>query len=121
DVGFAAACGAVQARRLYRTLPVNFLAPKKTRPKSNLPRRYALAGAAAAALITAGVAGFYFLAVGEKESQIQELQAQVSRNNKTIDAFADTEKKLDAINAWVGNEVVVLDELYDLTAHFPDR
>jgi hypothetical protein len=116
----AAAVGLLQARMRSPELPVNFLAPKKDIPKPNRARRYALIGGAAAAALLLLVSGSYLYASSERASRIAELQADIAAKKKQLDTFADVEKRLDAVHAWAGSEVVVLDELYDLIARFPD-
>jgi hypothetical protein len=113
--------GLIQAAAARKKLPVNFLSPKEPKPPVNRKRQYMIAAAAAVLLVVGGVGLKYYLAVAEREETLRALNAKKAELTKQVAGFADTEKRLEAIQAWAGGEMVVLDELYDLVARFPDQ
>lgn len=116
----AAPLGAAQATHLWRKLPIDFQAPKKNQPKPNKRRFYAITGGAAAAGLFVLVGAFYWLASAEVDDTLSRLQAAIADKKKAIGAFGNLEERYTAISNWAGSEVVMLDELYDLAARFPD-
>jgi hypothetical protein len=118
---FAGALGMVQARVLHGRLPVDFLAPKKPRPPVNRKKHYLIAAAALLLVLLVGVGVAYGLMAASRDGQIEELAAKNEALDKEIKAYGDVDKRLEAIDAWSGQEMVVLDELYDLVAEFPDQ
>src|SRR3954466_16409904 len=77
-------------------------------------------GSAAAAPLVALVTAGYLLSASNLDSQIADLQTDIAAKKKQLDAYADVEKRLDAVHNWANTEMVLLDELYDLVARFPD-
>jgi hypothetical protein len=118
---FAGALGMVQAVLAHRKLPVDFLAPKKPRTPVNRKRIYVIAAAALVLALLGGTAAAYGLAVSSRNRQIEELAAQNEAKEKEIKAYGDVDKRLEVIDSWAGQEMVMLDELYDLIAQFPDQ
>lgn len=112
----AAAAGLVLARK---PLPVNFLDPKRTLPPpSRKPLYYALATAVAVVFLVGLI--IYWMELARRQTRLEELQIAKQSLQKQIEALGDAEKKLETITAWASSDVVVLDELYDLIAGFPD-
>jgi hypothetical protein len=68
-----------------------------------------------------GVGGIYGLAVKSRNDQIEALQEENASIKKQIEGYGDLDKRLEAMNAQYAGELVMLDELYDLIARFPDR
>ena len=114
------AIGAVQAATYFPKQPVNFVQPKKNQPKPNKRRIYYIGAAAAAAGILLLGGGFYFLTAAEQSFEINRLQGQISEKKKELATFGNLEEKSKVISEWAGQEMIVLDELYDLAARFPD-
>ncbi len=117
--GFAGGLGVVQAHG--RRLPIDFLHPKQAQTKDTTKRWYGIAAAVAAVLLVAGAFTAHRLAVSSRTSRIDELQQENARLVKQVGAFGDVDKRIEKINEWAGGEMVILDELYDLAAHFPDQ
>src|SRR5262249_52350784 len=74
-----------------------------------------------ALLLLLGVGGGYGLAVKSRNDQIELLQAENANVKNQIQGYGDLEKRVEAMNAQYAGELVMLDELYDLIARFPDR
>jgi Tfp pilus assembly PilM family ATPase len=118
----AAYAGAVGLVRLWSDggkLPVNFVAPKEPKPavNPNRPKFVIAAGLALLALILVGFAGMVM--ARERQEEVEQLKAQkVALENKIKELQPDL-RNLAALNEWGEGAVPVLDELYDLSAHFP--
>ena len=117
---FAGAVGLLQHWVHNKKLPVDFLQPKKPAPPTGR-RRKVLAGLAAVVLIAATVGTWYGVGTHKRTKQIEELQQSKSLVERRIAAFGDTAKRIQAIRDWHKYDVALLDELYELIAHFPDR
>jgi hypothetical protein len=118
---FSGALGMVQAVRAHRRLPVDFLAPKKPRPPVNRKRLYIIAAAAVILALLGGVGAAYGLAISSRNDQIEELAAKNDTLEKEVKAYGDVDKRAEALDAWAAQELVVLDELYELIVQFPDQ
>ncbi len=119
--GFAGVLGLAQAALSGKRPAVDFLKPKEAHPKDPRKKRYALAAAAAGVLLVLGAAILYGFAVSARNERIEELQSGNARLVKQIGGFGDVDKRMERISEWAGGEMVVLDELYDLVAHFPSQ
>lgn len=117
---FAGALGLIHERAAGKPA-VNLAIPKQAAPPTNRRKHAWLAGLAAAALLLAGVGVTYGVVSSGKTKEIKELQRQKADLKKQIDSFAEMEERLKGVNAWAGTEMVMLDELYDLIAYFPDQ
>lgn len=120
STAFAGALGILQERARGK-LAVNLLAPKQPPPPSNAKKRYVLASIAALALLAIGLAIFFSVLNSGRKSDILTLTQRRNELDKQIKSYADMEKRLDAINDWSAGELVVLDDLYDVIAKFPDQ
>lgn len=116
---YAPAAGLVQARGLFKPLPVNFQSVKQVVVKPPRTRLYALVGGAVAAGLVALVGLWYAWSHWELNQQLADLQAEIDATKKLIDAYGETDKQLAAVETWASSDVVVLDELYELIARFP--
>jgi hypothetical protein len=117
---YAVACGAAQTVKVFRKLPVNFLAPKRVMQRPNRSRTYGTIAAIAAAVLVVVGGGLYWTMTSSSDSEIATLQARIKEKRKTEESLAEIEKQHAAITAWSGMDVVILDEIYDLIAAFPD-
>lgn len=114
------ALGAVQAKQIWPKLPVDFAAPKKDVPKPNRKRFYAIVGGSLAAGLGLLGGAFYLFNSLEKEAKIKELQDHISQLNTNIAGYGNVEERLADIRRWQDHNLVLMDELYDLSAWFPD-
>jgi hypothetical protein len=118
--GFAGAAGLLYAQATPSGLPVNFAQPKEPRPEKNPnQKRYALAAAVAAAvfLLAVAAAAVHLQYLSHKQDN---LQAQLDSLDSQLKSMADDDARYKAVEEWRRYEVSWLDELYDLTAVFPD-
>jgi len=109
---------ALRARSLE--LPINFLSPREPKPVSDPGKRLlALIGVAAALLLVGGLAIGLFI-VNQRSSTLTALRNQKSGLDDDIKKLDDSVKRVKAVKDWEAKGISWLDELYDLTARFPD-
>jgi hypothetical protein len=117
---FAGAAGLLHLRVRGRELPINFVRPREPRPPRDPNRRVLiLAGALAGALVVGGAALAY-TRVGAKNREVARLVAERTDLDQQLLVLDQEKKRGEALDAWLGGEVVYLDELYDLTAAAPE-
>ncbi len=114
------AAGAIQAKQIWPVWPINFAAPKKDVPKPNRKRFYAIVGGSIAAGIGLLGGGFYLMNVLEKQARITEKQNEISQLKTDVASFGNLEERVADIRKWQQQDVILLDEIYDLSAWFPD-
>jgi Tfp pilus assembly PilM family ATPase len=118
---FSGLVGLVALRARSGELPVNFLAPREpSRTKTDPNKKMLVWVGIAAALVFATVMGLGFFKVTMKANEIEALRAQKKDLENDIAVHADTMKRAGIVKEWENKNVCWLDELYDLTYHFPD-
>jgi hypothetical protein len=117
---FAALVGLLHLQGSRGGLPVNFASPKQPRPPEDPNRRKVFLGAAVAAAVLLAVGLLGFLEISKLDQQIKAKTATNRELDEQLKAFEDDDKRVKAIGAWADQDVVWLDELYDLTDRFPD-
>jgi hypothetical protein len=115
---FAGAMGLLFLRAASNELPVNFVSPRQPKPPSN--PNYRLIRLAAVAAVTLFVCLF---ALGwvlrqNKARELTAIQADLQSVEKQLAETRANAKRLKEIDDW--DNVVWLDELYDLTARIAD-
>jgi hypothetical protein len=120
DVRFAAACGLLQRTSQGKHLPLDFRHPKKGEPPKSMTRQYGRLGALAGVLLVLLLGGLYFAFANSLDTQIEELQDKVAAQNKRNKEMGDVEQHMNALAEWADREIVILDEVYELVAAFPD-
>lgn len=117
---FAGAVGLIALKARSTPLPINFLEPRQPSAKSDPGKRLiALVGIAAALILVTGLVVGLFL-VSRKGSDVVALQNQKRDLDEEIKKLDDVSKRIKAVKDWEDKGVNWLDELYDLTARFPD-
>ena len=107
---------AVEARR--GAAAIDFLHPRKTLAPPNRRRTLALAGAAAAVLLSFG--GYRaWSSLAEIDAQNESLSAELDRLDEQFKRAGKQQRLIQAINEWGENDVNWLDELRDLSLRFP--
>lgn len=118
---FAGAVGLAALWSKPGDKPVNLTAPKRTQaPASAMQQRGVIYGAVAAlaAVILIGIMT-YVLSV--KRGEVATLTAQKLLQEQQLRDTAQERAELDAYKEWEQTAVPWLDEIYDLTARFPDQ
>lgn len=117
---FAGAAGLIALRGLNRPLPINYLQPREPKPPRDPNRRaMAWAGGIAAAILLCLVA-FGWSRLSAKDKELAALVEARSDLDRDLVALDQDDRRYKAIQEWRDNEVVWLDELYDLTAAVPN-
>lgn len=117
---FAGPVGLMALRARSPELPLNFLSPREPKPVSDPNKRLlGLIGVAAAILIVGGLLLGLFI-VNQKQSREQSLAKQKAELEEDLKKLDDVQRRVKAVKDWEDKGVNWLDELYDLTARFPD-
>jgi hypothetical protein len=117
---FAGAAGLLHLRGRGRELPINFVKPREPKPPRDPNRRVLVLAASAVGLLALAAAGFGYTRVAAKDREIAQLQADKNDLDDALLKLDQDERRINAVDYWLKSEVVWLDELYDLTARFPD-
>lgn len=117
---FAGAAGLFQLRGIGRELPIDFVHPREPKPPRD-PNKRALgwaAGIVAALLLALALLGWSRLSAKDREmTALQEAKSDLDRDLVALD---QDDRRFKAVQDWRDNEVVWLDELYDMTAAVPN-
>jgi hypothetical protein len=117
---FAGAAGLLHLQGRGRGLPVNFVKPREPKPPRDPNRRlYTLAACAAAVLVLA-VGGWGYSKVAAKDKKLRELVDERADLDQQLIVLGQDETRLKELDKWTGSDIPWLDELYNLTARFPD-
>ncbi|HEX5269476.1 MAG TPA: hypothetical protein VFW33_03265, partial [Gemmataceae bacterium] len=101
-------------------VPVNFTSPKQPKPPEDPNRRKVALGALVAVAVVAAVGLLAFLEISKMDRQLKLQRAINADLDLQLKAYEEDDKRVQAIGAWAEQDVVWLDELYDLTDRFPD-
>lgn len=118
--GFAGAVGLLHCQADRREMPVNFVHPKQPTAPSDPNRRRILIAAAAACLALAVLGGFGVYQLYAKQQEIDRRQGELTALDARLNRLKEDVTKHDAVQDWVKPQITWLDELYELTAMFPD-
>ncbi len=117
---FAGAIGLLQGYAGRRALPINFVQPKQPRPPQDPnKRKLAMAAAVVGILLLAGL-GYGYKKLSDEGDKLQGLLKDKADVEQQLAALEDQVKRVKAFDEWTGNSVVWLDEIYDVTADFPN-
>lgn len=118
---FAGAVGLLQSYAGRRALPINFVQPKQPRPPQDPnKRKLAMAAAVIGILLLAGLA-YGYKTLAEQSAELERLVRDKYDVEQQLAALEDKTKSVKALDEWTGGAVVWLDELYDVTADFPNN
>jgi Tfp pilus assembly PilM family ATPase len=115
---FAGVAGLLYCRAESKQLPINFVQPRQPRVKKDLNLRPVLLCAALLIVLLVGGALYRQSAFAAANAQLRELEAERSDWDKQLLKVREDSKQLKALDDW--DNVVVLDEIYDLTQRIPD-
>jgi Tfp pilus assembly PilM family ATPase len=117
---FAALIGLFAYALRPSTLPVNFLAPHEPRVARDPKQQQQITIAAAVGLLLVGAIAFGRWKVADKDTEIERLTAAINDAEEETKRLDPAWKEYKAVADWQNSGVNWLDELYDLTARFPD-
>ena len=110
--------GMVRSASLGRTPAIDFLNPRKPRPRVNLRQRIMLA--TAAVFLLAGSGGFLLWSqLAEADQDIARLTTRRNELNALVKRVKSKQKLHQALTAWNQSRISWLDELRDLALRLP--
>jgi uncharacterized membrane protein YgcG len=115
---FAGAAGVLHARARSGGLPINFLEPREPKPERSFPRLAVLAGVLLILLVGGGLAVGPRYIRERQQARLKELRTRDTKAKNELFAEEAKRKKLQALGDW--DNVVWLDELYDLAERIPN-
>jgi len=117
---FAGLSGLAYLRARSSELPINFVEPRQPKVATDPGKRLlGMVAAAAAVLLVVGlIAGRYI--VSKRSEELRILQVKKVDLEESIGKLEDVSKRVKGVKEWEDKGVNWLDELYDLTARFPD-
>lgn len=113
---FAGAAGLLHLQARGRVLPVNFVSPREPRAAADPHQRTKTIAVAAALALALGLGGLGYSRLAAKDAAIAELNRTKSEIDAELQTRDSDDRRLKALDDWLANQVVVLDELYELTA-----
>src|SRR5262249_20310640 len=118
--GFSGAVGLLYAQAQKAGLPINFVKPKEPKPPKDPNRRRVLVAAVVAAALLLGIVVFGYAQIAAKENELRALGLQKTELDAQLLQLGEDAQRIKALNDWNNNQVVWLDELYDLADNVPD-
>jgi hypothetical protein len=117
---FAGVSGLAYVYGRGKGLPINFVKPREPKPPADPNRRVLTLAAVAAGvfLLVGGIAGY--VTVAAKSSEVERLVKEKDNLDKQLKAVEQDEARIAAVDQWQKSEIVWLDEIYNLTARFPE-
>ncbi len=115
-----ALAGLVELFARTRTLPVNFAHPREPKPPRDPNRRIMILAGALAATLLLGMVILGWSRLAAKDRIIRDLSDARSDLDRELVLLDQDDRRFKAVKEWQENEVVWLDELYDLTAATPN-
>lgn len=119
--GFTGAVGLIRGWGERQELPVNFVAPKEAKPVVNPNKRkltlFAVAGCVCLlAMIFVGstIMDGWAAELADAKQHLESVETKLKSLQPDAKAYA-------AVAEWHASAVPVVDEIYDITAHFPYR
>lgn len=117
---FTGPVGLIALRARSPELPINFLAPREPKPISDPNKRLLGLIAVAASLLLFGGLAIGRFVVSEKGDKVAKMQMEKNELDDEIHKLDDSSKRVKGVKDWEEHGINWLDELYDLTARFPD-
>jgi Tfp pilus assembly PilM family ATPase len=115
---FAGAAGLLHAQA-GAGLPINFVRVKQPGPQRDPhKRRLVLAAAVAGLLVAAGI-GWCWKVLADRDAELQGLNLVKADLDRQLVPLEEDAKYLKGVGDWTDNDVVWIDELYDLADRFP--
>lgn len=117
---FAGIAGLLHLYGKGKGLPINFVRPREPKPPADPNRRLmAWAGIAAGVLVlAAGIVGYSVVA--SKNRDVVRLTKEKAELDEMLLTLDQDERRIAAVDQWQKSEIIWLEELYNLTARFPD-
>lgn len=118
---YTAAIGLCQRWSEKPELGINFVSPKEPRPAENPRKRQKVLAAVVAAIVVVFLFVFGNMVLADKRSQIQRKVAEKIALENRLKTMAQENLDITALKDWDNTSISWIDELYDLTARFPNH
>lgn len=118
--GFVSAVGLLSARAERAELPINFAQPKKPKPPRDANKTRLVAAGVAAAAVLVGTVVYCGGVLAEKQRQLDLASLRETNVKRQLSLLEEDANRIALLDEWNQAGIVWLDELYDLTARFPD-
>ncbi|HEV2946733.1 MAG TPA: hypothetical protein VGX70_05120 [Gemmataceae bacterium] len=118
---FAGAVGALYARTQFRKLPINFVHPKEAKPPRDPNKWRALAAACAVLALAVGTTVYAMTTLAARDRELKELNIVKVGLEGQLQQMEKEDANRLAVQEWMDNRIIWLDELYDLTERFPEN
>jgi hypothetical protein len=119
--GFAGPVGLLELWAKQGKWPINLIAPKKGQAPTNANRRRLVVYAAAAGLVAAIALVVMYKVIDDKKREAESLALRKAENEQILKNFAQDRADIDGIKEWENTNVSWLNEIYDLSARFPQQ
>src|SRR5262249_17553861 len=116
---FAAAVGSLYARAQFKKLPINFVHPKESEPPRDPNKWKAVAAAWAVVVLAVGTAVYGMTTLAARDRELKELNVVKVGLDGQLQQMEKDDANRVAVQDWMNNRIIWLDELYDLTERFP--
>ena len=117
---FAALAGLLQLKTKAGRLPIDFVNPRQPVTRESANRRLVASITAIAALVIIGGLGFGYIKVQQRQSQLTALIKKKTDLTEDLKVSEEEEKRVKALKEWDDARINWLDEIYDMSARFPD-
>lgn len=117
---FAGAAGLLHLQSRGRALPVNFVSPREPSAAADPNKRTKIIAAATAIAVLIGLGALGYSRLAAKDAEIAELKKTKDEIDAELLARDSDDRRLKALDEWMHNQVVVLDELYELASVVQD-
>ena len=118
---FAGAIGLLQGYAGRRALPINFVQPKQPKPPQDPNKRKLAMAAAVVGILLLGGLAYGYKMLSDRSGELERLVRDKGDIEQQLAALEDNIKRVKALDEWTSTSVVWLDELYDVTADFPNN
>jgi Tfp pilus assembly PilM family ATPase len=111
----------VRGARDAGRLPIDFIHAREPKPPADPNRRLLVMAASIVGLLVLAGGAFGYYQVSKKERELAEKIKEKNELDEMLTLKYDhDERRIAAVDQWLKSEIVWADELYDLTARFPD-
>jgi Tfp pilus assembly PilM family ATPase len=118
---FTAAIGLLQRWWEKPELGINFVSPKEPRVVENPRKRQKVLAAVLGAIVFVFLVVFGNIVLAGKKEQIQELNNRKMEVEGRLRGYAQESADITFLKDWKNTSISWLDELYDLSAKFPEQ
>lgn len=117
---YAALIGLLAVKGRAGRLPIDFTAPREPAAPRMTTQRKLVAVASLLALLIVGGLGFGYIRLMDRQREFAKLVREKIELEQDMKKLEEDQKRMAAFKQWDETRVNWLDELYDLTARFPD-